>query len=192
MEQIRTLETELATELQKKEKEFFYRIRGSLVAFDPAEKSRQKTQARHLFHFLRDARVLSLLTAPVIWFCLVPAVFMDVVVTVYQAICFRAYRIPRVRRTDYLVFDHQFLGYLNIVEKINCLYCSYVNGLIAYVQEIAARTEQYWCPIKHARRILTMHSRYHKFVDYGDAATYRRDSEAVRCDFQDLTGSPPP
>lgn len=186
MEQIRTLETELASELHKKEKEFFYRIRGTKVIFDPATASRHKTQLSHLFHFLVSASFLNILTAPIIWACLFPIVFLDVMVSMYQAICFRVYGIPRVKRSDYLVFDHQFLAYLNLVEKINCIYCSYANGLIAYVQEIAARTEQYWCPVKHARRLLTMHSRYRRFFDYGDATAYRKDVEMVRRDFLDL------
>ena len=41
-----------------------------------------------------------------------------------------------------MVIDRYALSYLNVIEKLNCVYCEYVNGLIAYVQEIAARTEQ--------------------------------------------------
>lgn len=190
MEQIRTLEAELVSEIQEKEKEFFYRVRGNRVHFDPAAGRRQKAQIQHLFRFLSETRALTLLTAPVIWFCLVPLVFMDVVVTGYQSVCFRVYGIPRVKRADYVIIDHQFLAYLNLIEKINCIYCGYANGVIAYAQEIAARTEQYWCPIKHARRILTRHSRYHKFIDYGDASTYRRTVEEVRRDFRDLSAPP--
>jgi hypothetical protein len=76
--------------------------------------------------------------------------------------------------------------YLNLIEKINCAYCSYVNGLLAYLQEIAGRTEQFWCPIKHAKRIKTLHSRYQKFISYGDAQTYRSQVNSVRHDFKDL------
>jgi hypothetical protein len=46
--------------------------------------------------------------------------------------------------------------------------------LIGYVREIASRTEQYWCPIKHARRVIGTHSRYALFEDYGDAEGYRK------------------
>ena len=103
-----------------------------------------------------------------------------------QNSCFRIYNIPRATRSDYRVVDHSFLGYLNIIEKINCAYCSYINGLITYVQEIAARTEQHWCPITHARRIRSIHSRYDKFMEYGDAAAYQLDLEKIRNDFEDL------
>jgi len=58
--------------------------------------------------------------------------------------------------------------------------------VIAYVQEIAGRTEQYWCPIKHALRLKTMHSRYRHFLDYGDAEQYRARVEEVRRAFDDL------
>ncbi len=59
------------------------------------------------------------------------------------------------------------------LEKLNCAYCSYANGVIAYVREIAGRTEQYWCPIKHARRAIGAYSHYAQFHDYGDAGGFR-------------------
>jgi hypothetical protein len=79
-----------------------------------------------------------------------------------------------------MVIDRGHLAYLNVIEKINCVYCSYANGLIAYVQEIASLTEQYWCPIKHARRVIATHERYRKFVDYGDAESYHTGLAALR------------
>ncbi|MCH9740876.1 MAG: hypothetical protein K0U38_08570 [Epsilonproteobacteria bacterium] len=65
-----------------------------------------------------------------------------------------------MKRSDYVVLDRYNLFYLDKVEKINCLYCEYFNGVIGYVREIAARTEQFWCPIKH--------SRYNRFFDFRD------------------------
>jgi hypothetical protein len=121
-----------------------------------------------------------------IWFCIVPILFLDIVAAVYQFICFPVYGIPKVRRRDYVVRDRRKLRYLNSVERLNCVYCEYVNGLLAYVQEIAGRTEQYWCPIKHAMRMKSMHSRYQYFLDYGDAEQYRKRIEQVRRDFEDL------
>lgn len=57
---------------------------------------------------------------------------------------------------------------------------SYFNGLASYAAEIAARTEQYWRPIKHASGKARRHSRYHRFSDYGDEAAYRRRLEDLR------------
>jgi hypothetical protein len=96
----------------------------------------------------------------------------------HQAICFPIYRLETVRRADYLVCDRHHLSYLNALEKLNCAYCSYANGLIAYVGEIAARAEGYWCPIKHARRLAYAHRHYTEFSDHGDAEAYRKICEA--------------
>lgn len=136
--------------------------------------------------YFRDSPIKSIVSAPIIWSCILPALIMDLIVSLYHAVCFPIYGIPKVKRSNYIVFDRQYLQYLNIIEKINCAYCSYFNGLIAYIQEIAARTEQYWCPIKHARRISALHSRYQKFLSYGDAEVYRTQIEIVRKDFKDL------
>ena len=91
-----------------------------------------------------------------------------------------------VKRGDYIVIDRHSLQYLNLIERLNCIYCGYFNGLIAYVQEIAARSEQYWCPLKHARKLSMIHSRYHKFIEYGDGEYYLKKYEELRKDFDDL------
>ena len=93
---------------------------------------------------------------------------------------FSGLRNPHVRRADYIVIDRWKLAYLNTIEKANCDYCSYATGLLAYVREVTARTEQYWCPIKHAQRIRAPHSRYKHFVDYGDAEGYKRELPVLR------------
>jgi hypothetical protein len=84
-----------------------------------------------------------------------------------------------VPRATYIVIDRH-LAYLNGIEKLNCVYCGYANGVFAYVREIAGRTEQYWCPIRHAKRVRTPHGHYHRFVDSGDAEGYHRQLPALR------------
>lgn len=139
-----------------------------------------------LFKYLRRAKLRHVVTAPIIYSVLFPMLLMDLFVTVYQYICFPLYGIPRVRRKDYFVYDRAYLGYLNIIEKINCGYCSYGNGLISYIREIVGRTEQYWCPIKHARRVLHAHPYYDGFVDYGDAEIYRQELKRLRAELATL------
>ena len=51
--------------------------------------------------------------------------------------------------------------------------------------EIAGRTEQNWCPIKHATRVRGAHGHYHAFVDFGDADGYRRRLPLLRAELQD-------
>ena len=137
-----------------------------------------------LFSYLRRTRLLVALTAPVVYLGWIPFVLMDLFVTTYQAICFPVYRIRKVRRADYMVFDRSELPYLNLIEKFNCLYCSYGNGVAAYTREVAARTEQYWCPIKHARRIHQAHERYPHFFDYGDGEAFRAGLERLRRQYE--------
>jgi hypothetical protein len=146
----------------------------------------QKALVKKIIPFIRESDWAILLSAPVIWAVLPFALLFDLAVTVYQAVCFPIYGIPRVKRRDHILLDRHALPYLNVIEKINCEYCAYVNGLVAYVQEVAGRTEQYWCPIKHARKMTAIHKRYIKFLEFGDGDGYRKQIETVRRDFQDL------
>jgi len=84
------------------------------------------------------------------------------------------------------VLDRYNLFYLGSVEKINCLYCEYFNGVLSYIREIAARTEQFWCPIKHSKLLKDKHSRYGKFFDYGDYLKYKKELTDRRRNFKDL------
>jgi len=87
---------------------------------------------------------------------------------VFQAVCFTIWQIPRSKRADYVVVDRHHLAYLNFWEKLNCIYCGYANGVFAWACDIAARTEHFWCPIKHAKRVKHPHSFYHDYVEFGD------------------------
>ncbi|MBC8208291.1 MAG: hypothetical protein H8E79_03865 [Desulfobulbaceae bacterium] len=184
---IKKLEQELIVELQKKEAEYSYEIRNKKVYFEQAIRRRHRYLLETARHYLRHAALVNILTAPFIWACLFPALLMDLMASVYQFVCFPAYNIPKVRRSDYIVIDRHYLSYLNWIEKINCCYCGYFNGLISYIHEIAARTELYWCPIKHARRTRASHNHYHNFFDYGDAERYRRELNKIRAKIRDLS-----
>jgi len=133
-----------------------------------------------LLSFVRSASISSLLSTPVVYSVGLPFALLDLWVTLYQWACFPIYGIPWVRRGAYFAIDRHKLAYLNGIEKANCMYCSYANGVVAYVREVAARTEQYWCPIKHARRIPGAHAHYQLFLDYGDAPGYRRGLPGLR------------
>jgi len=126
------------------------------------------------------------LSMPFIYGMIVPAAFFHVCIEIYHQVCFRIYRIPLVRGSEYFVYDRQLLPYLNWLEKANCVYCSYVNNLIRYSAEIGGRTERYWCPIKYARRMANVHSQYPKFVDYLDAQKFREKWGDLR-EFSDIS-----
>ena len=126
------------------------------------------------------------LTIPIIYLGIPVFLALDLFLALYQWLCFPAWKVPRVPRGQYLHFDRSKLPYLNWYQKLNCFYCSYANGLAAYLREVAARTEQYWCPIEHRQPPVVAHSRYHRFFAHGDADGFRRRMEAVRDDFSDL------
>jgi hypothetical protein len=111
---------------------------------------------------------------------ILPLTLLDASMSVFQGVIFSYYRIPKVARSDYIVIDRNKLEYLNYFEKLNCAYCGYANGLLAYVREILARTEKHWCPIRHAGLTKGIHSQYRAFLDYGDAETYRETYEDIR------------
>ena len=118
---------------------------------------------------LKGSTVLAALSTPIIYSVAIPLVMLDAWATAYQRICFPAYGIARVRRRDYFVIDRHRLPYLNAAEKLHCFYCSYATGVLSYVLEIAARTERYWCPIRHRRPVPAPHRYYRQFFAYGDA-----------------------
>jgi hypothetical protein len=168
-EKLRSVEAEIETELAKRREELRFRIENSRIVFEEEVLRVQRALKIGLARYIRDAHPLIALTAPVIYSLIIPIALVDLWVMAYQAICFPVYRIPKVRRRDYLIFDRHHLAYLNTLEKINCAYCSYCNGAIAFVREVASRTEVYWCPIKHARRVLGPHPHYQGFANFGDA-----------------------
>jgi hypothetical protein len=133
-----------------------------------------------LLEYIAGAKMVHLLSAPVIYSMILPALLLDLFVSVYQCICFPLYGIPSVNRREYIVIDRHRLPYLNILQKINCVYCAYFNGLISYTKEISSRTEQYWCPIRHARHPKGVSERYLKFIPYGDAENLSRRWQRLR------------
>ena len=167
-----TLEDELRTAVQQQEHKMFFEIKGKRVEFERTVKAAHKKLKRSFFDWLITDRPQNLITGPIIYSMAIPLLMLDACVSFYQAVCFPIYRVTKVRRSDYIVFDRRHLGYLNFIEKFHCTYCEYGTGLMGYMSEILARTEQYFCPIKHAHKILGTHSRYDRFLDYGEADAY--------------------
>ena len=184
LERLRALEEELETELDKllrdKRELFQYTLDKGKVHFEQGIKILQRHQRTGIWNYLFGAHLGHIITAPIIYSVFIPILMLDLMATIYQQLCFRVYGIALVKRRKYVIFDRQHLEYLNIIEKINCVYCGYSNGVIEYVREIGSRTEQYWCPIKHAQRTPDSHKRVNKFLDYGDADNYKLRFKEIR------------
>lgn len=178
--QIAALEDELRIAVHDQESRMFFSIRGRRVEFEHSIKTAHQKLKKSVFKWLVTNRPQNLITGPIIYSMVLPMMVLDLLVTLYQWTCFPIYGITKVQRANYIVFDRHHLGYLNLIEKFHCTYCEYGNGLMSYMTEILARTEEYFCPIKHAHKILGTHNRYNRFLDYGDAADYEKKLEEFR------------
>ncbi len=170
----------LEIEVETKRSEFNYQLNKRKVKFENALHKAHKELKTGSLSYLFNANPLFIITTPVIYSLIFPLLLLDLFAFVYQLLCFPVYKIKRLKRSDYIIIDRHKLGYLNIFEKFNCVYCGYANGLLSYVGELASITEQYWCPVKHARQIKNPHDRYWHFIDYGDADGYVCDLGAHR------------
>lgn len=184
MDKILELEQELLEELKEQEDRFQFTLAGTKVKFDEAVAAAHRKARKRIIPFLRNSAVRNIASVPFIYPMVIPIALLDLTITLYQQVCFRLYRIPRVRRQNYIVLDRHYLGYLNGIEKLNCLYCGYGNGVIAYTAEIISVTEQYWCPIKHARKVAGKHKRYDNFVNFGDSESYQTQVLKFRDDLK--------
>lgn len=180
VDKIHELEEELRTLFYEQQTQFSYKVAGKRVEFEKSIRKAHKKLKTSWFYWLITVSPRHLLSGPFIYGLIIPLLIFDIGVSVYQSVCFRLYGISLVKRSNHIVFDHQNLAYLNIFEKFHCLYCSYATGLISYAREIASRTEQYWCPIKHAHKLVDVHHRYADFLDFGNAENYQKNMDEIR------------
>jgi hypothetical protein len=172
IDKIESLNRELQKEYEKQAKNYGFIINRKKIEFLEAFREKNLKLRIPTWKYVIHKNFRHFLSMPFIYVMFIPLLILDICVTIYQLVAFSLYRIPKVKRADYIVFDRQFLDYLNIIQKINCIYCSYANGLLAYAVEIAARTERYWCPVKAARSPLVTHVWYKDFADYGNASEW--------------------
>jgi hypothetical protein len=93
------------------------------------------------------------LSGPLVWLPLPTFILLDILVSLYQNVCFPVYGIRKVKRSTYiLILDRNKLQYLTLFQKLGCMYCGYANGLLVYIKEIAGLTEKYWCGIMHENK----------------------------------------
>ena len=180
IEEIDAMKLKLAKEIDKQESHISYEIKNGYVTFEQEVLAKQKKNMKNLLSWLREVPLSHLLTAPLIYAMVIPAIIFDVLLFVYQQVAFRVFKFEFIKRSDYMHFDHHYLGYLNPIEKLNCLYCSYFNGLMLYASAIAGRTELYFCPIKHAKKVVSQHKYYNEFLSYGDEEDYQNKLKELR------------
>jgi len=180
IEEIEEMKLKLAEEIDKQESHISYEIKNGYVTFEKEVLAKQRENMKNLLSWFREVPFSHLLSAPLIYAMIIPAVLFDIILFVYQQVIFRIYKFKFIKRSNYMHFDHQYLGYLIPIEKLNCLYCSYFNGLMLYASAIAGRTELYFCPIKHAEKVISQHTYYEAFLSYGDEESYQEKLQELR------------
>lgn len=186
LKEIQQLQQRMAEEISREARDLGYKLQQGRVAFEQEVLDRHRQMAKKIRHYLAECSWLGLLVSPVVYSLIIPVVIFDLFLLLYQAICFTVFNIPKVRRRDYIALDRHKLKYLNPIERFNCVYCGYANGFIAYALEIGSRSEQYWCPIKHARSLVASHSRYPGFVAYGNADEYIQRIDQLRSELLNM------
>lgn len=180
LKQIQDLEDEVAEKLRERAKTAHYHLKDKRIEFEETIVKRHRKLKKSLIRTLVIDRPLNILTSPIIYGMAIPLVLFDLLISFYQLTCFPIYGIRRVKRRHYFIYDRNQLQYLNFIQRVNCQYCAYGNGLMGYAAEIIARTEQYFCPIKHAKKRIAAHPRYLSFSEFGDAEQFEQDFKRLR------------
>ncbi len=168
IKKIEELNEALRNEYLELEKRYGFSIEKKKVVFLEEMRKRNKEWRIPLWRYVIPKEIRHTLSLPFIYMMIIPIVILDIFISIYHFFAFPLYGIPKVKRSEYLIYDRRFLDYLNLLQKVHCLYCSYVNGLLGYALEIAARTERYWCPVKSASKPKFHHGWYEEFADYGN------------------------
>jgi len=151
-----------------------FKIDWKRIIWNKNREKELKKDKKSAWDSLFSATVREIISFPFIWMMLIPAIFLDICLFIYQNTAIRLYKIPLAKRSDYIVFDRAQLAYLNWIQKIDCIYCSYFNWLMQYAVEVAWRTEKYWCPIKHATKKHWTHNREKFFAEYWDSKEFKK------------------
>lgn len=168
LEDISSKREELLSEYEKLKDRYWFKIEWNKIVWNKEREKELKKSRKSIADTIFGTEFREFLSIPFIWMMIIPAVILDIWLFIYQNTAIRLYKIPLAKRSDYIVFDRKELAYLNWIQKINCIYCSYVNWLFQYWVEVAWRTEKYWCPIKHARKKAWGHDWEEHFADYWD------------------------
>lgn len=128
-----------------------------------------------MLHLKNPYRLLKhIIVIPIVSTCLIPIVITDIWIEIYHRTCFPLCRIPYVKRSNYIKLDRYKLKYLNIFQKIYCIYCGYANGVIQYWVKISGETENYWCSLQHEKGDGFVPPKHHKkFLEYGDKNEFK-------------------
>ena len=124
------------------------------------------------------------LPAPFLFLAIIPIAVLDLYIEIFHRFSFPFYRIPYVKRKNYIKIDRHKLTYLNIGQKANCIYCGYANGVVQYWAAIIGETEKYFCSIKHQADEAFVAPKHHKdFIEYSDEKAFDQQYRSKKVPF---------
>ena len=164
----------ISKEYEELKEKYEFKIEGRKIIWNKERKQELKKYKKSVLDTIFSATIREILSIPFIWMMLIPAFILDLWLFIYQNTAIRLYKIPLAKRSDYIIFDRWQLAYLNWIQKLNCIYCSYFNWLVQYAVEVAGRTERYWCPIKHAAKKEWIHNWDCDFAEYWDSEWFKK------------------
>lgn len=173
LREIEQKKKELKIEYEKLMERYDFSFKKWKVVFSETAKDKYKKYKKSLLKTIFWAKIRFIISIPFIYWMIIPAIILDIFIFIYQNTAIRLYWIPLVKRSDFIVYDRRHLVYLNLIQKVNCLYCSYVNWLFSYAVEVGWRTEKFWCPIKNATKVKWWHTWQKYFVDYWDVDWFK-------------------
>lgn len=103
------LKSQLQTEYESLMERYDYAIENRKIVFSEKAKGLQKNLRESIPHYLLSAEIRNILSAPFIYAMIVPAVVLDLFLTMFQHTAFPLYGIEKVKRSDHIVFDRRFL-----------------------------------------------------------------------------------
>ena len=129
LQEIENKRKELAEEYERIKKKYNFEYIKWKITFSKEQKLENKKKKRSFWQTTKSTTFREYLSIPFIYSMMIPAVILDLFLFMYQQTAMRLYRIPLVKRSDYITLERKHLDYLNWVEKLNCIYCSYGNSL---------------------------------------------------------------
>lgn len=171
---IKLKKEELLIEYGKAKEKYGFKIEWKKIIWNYWKENELKKYKKTILESIFTARILEIVSIPFIYMMFIPAFLLDIFLIIYQYTALKLYKIPLVKRNDYIIFNRKELAYLNLIQKVNCLYCSYINWLFQYAVEIAGRTEKYWCPIKNIGKKHWTHDWEEHFADYWDVEWFKK------------------
>jgi len=102
LDRIRQLEVDIEQEVQRRRQQFQADFDQRKVKFEHEVLNQQRRFKQGVVNYLLTSDWRHLLTMPLIYPVLLPMLLLDVMVSLYQWVCFPLYSMPRVKRSDFL------------------------------------------------------------------------------------------